>query len=267
MTAVQRYLRDKAVQTTHQAERRAFADLMYDIYEIGDQWQTRDGNFTKRLSRKAYQAYGIKLAPDDLSKIGVIARNHSKAVDMTIEVTRQLNKSSRYFANDGSCWWGSYGESRCAFKTNGGFALRSFDRSGFRDGPTGRAWVLPLRKQQRTDAGTYTSSQPRDCRGRFAHAPHKRLTPTFDTLTPDAMVVFNGYGELSGYTPARIVSHMLGWTYQKINFDATPMYINSGGYLVGPEPVVQATDELYLSVHKHSRLFETETEEGHVNVA
>jgi hypothetical protein len=26
-----------------------------------------------------------------------------------------------------------------------------------------------------------------------------RLTPTFDTLNPDAFVVFNGYGKLSGY--------------------------------------------------------------------
>ena len=91
-----------------------------------------------------------------------------------------------------------------------------------------------------------------------------QLYPTFETETPDAFVVFNGYGDLTGYAPARILSHMAGWTYARIPFSCDPMYINAGGYLVAPEDIVKKHDHLSLSVSRHSRLFDEEKELAHV---
>ena len=209
-------------------------NLAYDLHELGSEWQTSRGNYTKRLSRLAYQRYGAKLAPEVVSQVGCIASDHSKAVDYEIDVTRKLNMSAADFYHEDSCWWGSYSKSRCALKTNGGFGLRSLSGAF---SVTGRAWVMPLRKKA-----------------------NGQLTPTFETMTPDAFVVFNGYGDLSGYQPARIMAHMAGWTYSKIDFECSPMYVNSGGYLVADEETVRTVKSLYLDVDRHSYLFETERE-------
>lgn len=217
-------------------------NMAYNLDPLGDQWQTRTGNFAKRLSRLAYESHKIKLTPQILSQVGVIASDHSKQVSVQVEVTRDLNKGPEYFYNEESCWWGSYGESRCAFKTNGGFGLRTFNgRSGY---ISGRAWALPLKL------------------GRY-----EKLIPTFDTVTPAAFVLFNGYGDLSGYAAARVLAHMTGWTYRRIQFSCEPMYVNAGGYLVAPEEIAQRytdkhTDQgINLSVALHSSLFRTEQAE------
>jgi hypothetical protein len=194
---------------------------------LGCQWQTRQGNYTKRLSRHAYQNHGgLKLSQEVMSEIGTIARDHSKASAFEIDVTRDLNRPAEDFYHDGSCWWGSYSESRCALKSNGGFGLRSFQGQSV----SGRAWVMPLRKES------------------------GGLVPTLDTMTPDAFIVFNGYGDLAGYAPARIMAGMAGWTYKKISFSCDPMYINAGGYLVAPEHIIQDTSTLRLNVPQHASL-------------
>jgi hypothetical protein len=99
------------------------------------------------------------------------------------------------------------------------------------------------------------------------------LTPTFETQEPAAFVVFNGYGTLSGYTPARIMSHMAGWTYRKVKFecllgnldyDDKQMYVNNAsGYLVAPEEIAERyTDgSLNLVVDQHADLYVTEKHE------
>lgn len=216
-------------------------DLSYDLDVLGNEWQTRSGNYAKRLSGHAYKNHsGTKLTQEVLSQVGVIAREHSNAISVTIEITRQLNMSSTAFYNSGSCWWGSdsYGQSRCALKTNGGFALRTFDGYG---NVAGRAWVLPLRRDP----------------NRFSHP----LTPTFDTMAPDAFMVFNGYGDLSSWAAPRIMALMAGWTYRKTGFACSPMYINAGGYLIAPEKIATQYSErnsLDLSVSRHSHLFADE---------
>jgi len=229
LAAIRRYLRGNGLWY-----------LSDDLDAVGDTWQTRTGNFAKRLSRRAWQVHQAKLTPEVLSQVGNIARDHSNPVDVTIEVTRDLNQDASYFYHDDSCWWASsgtdYHESRCALKTNGGFGLRSFGQYG---GVSGRAWVMPLKLDK--------------------HG----LVPTFATLEADAFVVFNGYGDLSGYAPARILAHMTGWTYRKIGFTCHPMYVNLGSYLIAPEPVAeQYTDgNLDLSVNTHSSLYEQEQRE------
>lgn len=219
----------EGLDAIHRYLRFAYRQLSYDLASLGEKWQTREGNYVKRLSHMAYKNHRIKLSQDELSKIGSIARDHSNAVDVTIEITRDLNQSARYFYHEDSCYWGGYGASRCVLKTNGGFGLRSFDING---NIAGRAWVMPLK---------YVGW---------------RLTPTFDTMTPDAYIVFNGYGDL-GYTAPRLIAHLAGWTYRKIGFDCEPMYINSGGYLITSENIAAKYSDrsISLSVQQHSSLY------------
>jgi len=225
--------------------------VSHNLEELGDQWQQRDGNYTKRLSRMAYKRFGVKIPPEMLSRVGDIAREHSRPVDFTVAITRELNMNPEEFCHSDSCWWQSYGTSRCALKSNGGFALRTFGPpvitmgvEGYRY-PAGRAWVMPLRYDEQA---------------------YPAFRPTFETLTPDAFVVFNGYEELAGYNPARLLSHMVGWTYRKVAFSCDPMYVNSGGYLVAPEPLAHRyTDQsISLTVNFHSTLHQIERETANV---
>lgn len=203
---------------------------------LGREWQTSEGNLTKRLSRALYKHNGGKLTPTMLSAVGNIASEHSRGSDFHIEITRDLNMSPGDFAHEGSCWWGEYNAGRCALKTNGGFGLRTFHAEY--DDVAGRAWVMPLRV-----------------------TPTGNLIPTFDAEGADAFVVFNGYGELEGYNPARIVAHLAGMTYRKIGFSASHMWVNNdSAYLVGSEDIVQPhTDgSLRLSLEQHADLYDAE---------
>ena len=217
--------------------------LSYRLEEIGAQWQTKRGNFTKRLSRFAHIEYALKAPAELISTIGNLGRVHSTGVDFDIEVTRNLNLPREDFAHDGSCWWSEYAESRCALKTNGGFGLRSFVPGSERSDSgtvTGRAWVIPLRLVE----GTVSA-----------------LVETFDTENADAFVVFNGYGVLNNYTPSRIVAHMYGGTYRKIEFTCDAMYINDDtGYLVAPEDIAEHYTDgaLELDLADHSNLYSIE---------
>lgn len=199
-------------------------------------WQTKEGNFTKRLSKAFYKHNGAKISPDMLSTIGCIAREHSsKTSDYHIEVTRRLNMPAEEFAHEDSCWWQSYHASRCALKSNGGFGLRAWEDDDY--GVSGRAWVMPL----------------------MWNEDREILMPTFDTEAPDAFMVFNGYGNLDGYTPARILAHMAGMTYKKIeNFTCSPMYVNAGGYLVSSQDICSKVEALNLNVDQHSNLYSKE---------
>lgn len=202
---------------------------------VGPVWQQKDGNFTKRLARLAWNRHQLKIPPEILSQIGNIARAHSISIDYRLAVTRALNMHPEEFGHSGSCWWGDYTPSRCALKHNGGFGLRSFGDYGE---VAGRSWVIPLRTTN-------------------IHGT-ERLVPTFDAMHADAFIVFNGYGNLGGYSAARIVSHMTGMTYRKVGFDCDPMYINNdNGYLVAPEEIAtKYTDgHLSLNVETHSDLY------------
>jgi hypothetical protein len=93
------------------------------------------------------------------------------------------------------------------------------------------------------------------------------LVPTFDTMSPDAFVAFNGYGDLNGYTGARVMAAMAGWTYARISFECSPMYVNAGGYLIAPEEIVQTCKSLDLSVRQHANLNEMEIANAEMDTA
>lgn len=208
------------------------------VDKVGLEWQRRDGNFTKRLGRATYNLTRQAIPAHLLTEIGNIARQHTGGKDYLLAVTRDLNLSARYFGHPGSCWWQSYKASRCVLKTNGGFGLRSFA-----DGEvTGRAWVMPVKSEE------------------------PFFVPTFDAQSPDGFIVFNCYGDLSGYSAARIVAQMSGMTYRKVGLTITDVYVNidggceSFGYLVAPEAIAAPyTDSsIGLTVDRHSTLHEDE---------
>lgn len=218
------------------AERNKWWNFAPEVFRMDPNWQTREGNFTKRLSKLAHKSQGLKVAPDLLTKIGNIARENSVGSDYEVEMTRDLNLPAENFYHEDSCWWQSYSESRCALKNNGGIGMRTFNDYG---SVSGRAWVMPLRLVE-----------------------GDRLEPTFDGLAPDAFMVFNGYGDLSGYTPARLVAQMAGMTYRKVGFDANPMYVNNNnGYLVTSEEIASkypAGSHVSLTTPTHGNLYHTE---------
>lgn len=191
---------------------------------IGDQWQGKRGNYTRRLSRELYANHKVKIAPGMLSEIGNIARQHSSETSTwRIEFTRDLNRSPEDFYHDESCWWGSYYPSRCALKNWGGLGFRSFDECGY---VNGRAWVQPLDED---------------------------LIPTHDTVNASAYLIYNAYGELDGYKAARIVGHLTSRTYRRITLRSDPQYINGNfGWLVADEATVMDTADLHFTQDAHN---------------
>lgn len=194
---------------------------------IGNEWQTKRGNYTRRISSAFYREHAVKLSPALISKIGNIARQHSAtSPQFHLEVTRNLNLPAEDFYHEDSCWWQSYSASRCSLKQSGGIALRSFTDYG---AVSGRVWIQPLTAD---------------------------LTPTHHIPKATAYVVYNGYGDLDGYTPARILAHLTGMTYRKVSFRHDPQYVNgNSAYLIAPQDVCDANSTLVISTpyehHKH----------------
>jgi hypothetical protein len=185
-------------------------------------WQTKTGNFTKRIAKLALQS-GWKLQPELLTQIGNIAReNCSRDRSIKLEFTRRLNESAGYFYHANSCWWESYHRSRCALKQCGGLAIRSFHQSGRQ--LNGRAWLMPLTKE----GGQWE--------------------PTHETRS-DAYVLFNAYG--LGFTEfGRIVAGLVGYSYGKIPFACEPMFVNAGGgILIAPQSIIDDSGGINLFVN------------------
>lgn len=284
MGAISRLIRDSAPAVLHDryndgtsayndshAEASKWRDLAYTLADnVGTEWQRKDGNFTKRLSRYAHKNYAIKVTPAILTAVGNIGSQHSQGANLDVEVTRDLNQSAAEFGHEDSCWWQSYYEGRCGLKSNGGFGLRSFatvqhDRMDYQIGPwshtmgsaytavgtydsvevTGRAWVIPLKMVDGS------------------------LVETFDAEGADAFVAFNGYGVMGGYTSARVLGHLTGMTYRKVEFNLSlsdyeqnDIYVNSdAGYLIGAESVIaNYTDgSLSITLDVHSSLYRNES--------
>lgn len=201
-----------------------------DVVEsVGPEWQTKRGNLTRRLSSAWHKAGLGKVDAQTLSKIGNIARAHSSDdASWHVEMTRDLNQSADAFYHEDSCWWQSYFASRCALKQWGGIGMRSYEDVGdCSHRPDGRVWVQPLNED---------------------------LRPTHESAKAHAYVIYNGYGDLEGYIPARIVAHLAGMTYRKIRFSASPQYVNNNAaYLVAPEDVCSATEQINYYYAEHDK--------------
>ncbi len=198
--------------------------VVLDVMDaVGDQWQGKRGNFTRRLSRELHTNSGIKIQDGILSKIGNLAREHSSDTSTwAIEFTRNLNLSAGDFCHEKSCYWQSYYESRCALKNWGGLGIRMFDEDDY---PIGRAWVQPVNED---------------------------LVPTHDTINAHAYVIYNCYGELNGAKAARIIAHLTSRTYRKIEVRSDPQYINGdSGWLVANEETCRNNDDIHFTQDAH----------------
>lgn len=221
ITRIRRLLWDDTV--IHDVSMHTLDDV---LAEVGDAWQSRRGNFTRRLS-SSFHKHGVKLSPGVVSEIGNLARAHSSDVSSWyVEVTRDLNQPADEFVHDDSCWWQSYSYSRCALKNWGGLGLRSYADScspSYR--PTGRAWVQPL---------------------------DDSLQPTHNAASAFAYVVFNGYGELGGYTAPRIIGHLSSRSYRRIGLCNERQYVNNErGYLVADAATCEETSSLSFRFTEH----------------
>lgn len=243
------------------------------VRATGNEWQTSRGNYTKRLGKITHDNGYPAIPPETMTAIGNIARDHSKPISIQVAVSRQLNRPAGWFYHEGSCWWGSYNNSRCVLKTNGGFGLLSYPAKG--DSPSGRAWVLPLRYEvSPPPAPVRTRHDPDTCSScryemevRATARERRQWRPTFDTVTPDAFLIFNGYGALQGYAAPRVLAYMTGWSYKKTDISiASSMYLNSAyGYLVARQEILDSCTVVRLELENHSDLFTTENRERQAN--
>lgn len=186
-------------------------------------WQTKRGNFTRRLSKALHDAHGVKLNPGLLSKAGSTVREHAGNTNKWfVEFTRDLNQSAAAFYHEDSCWWSSEGQSLCALKNWGGLGMRTYSsEDSFRERPTGRAWVQPL---------------------------NENLQPTRDVLNAHAYIVYNGYGALEGYNAARLVAYLTSRTYKKLPVGISYQYVNSeSGYLIADQETCDKTQNVVLN--------------------
>jgi hypothetical protein len=195
---------------------RYASGVIHEVMEaIGDTWHGKKGNYTRRLSREFYSNHKIKVPEGVLTEVGNLARQHSSDTsEWAVEFTRNLNLSAEDFYHDDSCWWQSYYESRCALKSWGGLAIRSFDEH---DNVSGRAFIQPLNDE---------------------------FAPTHATINAHAFLVYNCYGDLDQAKAARIVSHLTSRTYRKIMVNSDPQYINGDmGWLVADEQTCVSAGE------------------------
>ena len=207
----------------------AYEDVASAITALDPRWQTERGNYTRRLSAELYRRHATKLPPGVLADVGNAARRHTTAsTTWLVELTRDLNQPPDAFYNEGSCWWGDSATSRCALKSWGGLALRSYAHPDHpAHCPSGRAWVQPL------DAD---------------------LTPTHDTTGAAAYLVYNGYGQLAGYAAARLVAHLTSRTYRKVSCQLSYQFVNGNtAYLVADQQTCERVDRVDIRLDPHDR--------------
>lgn len=98
------------------------------------------GRVSRRISKHAFQEYGVQLSPNKLAEIGNIYNEHylSEAT-YHVDFTRNLYWQRGEFGDDRSCFWTDKLPSRLQLERSGGMAFRFYDESGK---GYGRAWVL-----------------------------------------------------------------------------------------------------------------------------
>ncbi|MHB8995769.1 MAG: hypothetical protein ACYC63_11000 [Armatimonadota bacterium] len=209
--------------------RTAIENLLRDTFGLSTpdsepdfwQWKTTRGTFPKRLA-KWLKSHGLKPENDFLGTIGSMAGLSVTETDTyTFDFDDYLDWQAGDFGDEGSCFWSCNAAAREMLRRNGAFALRFYDDDGY---GIARSWVAPY----------YDGS----------------------------FVVFNGYNHNSGgyrdfhaapshglttLAQARILSHILGGTYKKVELENRgqingTLWINSGcGYVVGSIDAVADT--------------------------
>ncbi len=112
MLLISRLIRDHSQYCeTIDLARSKWWDVSYAVFGMDTRWQTKEGNFTKRLSKLAHKSQGLKFPPELLTMVGNVARDNSQGTGIDVELTRDLNLPAEDFYHAESCWWQSYAES------------------------------------------------------------------------------------------------------------------------------------------------------------
>jgi hypothetical protein len=214
--------------------------LLQELFDgtIDATWQTKEGNFPKRVAKALYVERQIKLTDMLMTEIGNLAKQYTSIEAVhRIGFTRDLNQGREQFVNGDSCWWTDYWYSRCSHKQMGGIGVRTFNAY---DEPQTRAWLLPM-EMVKTDR--YGDPNPRGTR--TAWLRHLEIPAP-------AYVLFNAY-EMEALPYGRLIAQMTGKSYRKIRFVMDRAYVNtnndgnSTGILIAEQSVCSETTEVYIN--------------------
>lgn len=217
---------------------------------LAREWQTKEGNFPKRLAKHLLVEHSFKLVEDFMADIGAVAKRHAGAPGTHfLSITRNLNLRASDFLHEGSCWWGSESSSRCEFKAWNGFGLRTWSTPEDDGHPVSRAWLVPLNiSTQVARVDRYN----REKAGGHADRDNNQDTLYFSAthvLPADAYVLFNAYGPIEQLPYARMIAGMVGKSYRKIHLGAE-MYINAGGVLIAEQSICDSVQSVYLNTRR-----------------
>lgn len=170
----------------HQAIWELFAEEKKEHCQTEVQWLLKKGgNLTKRLSSFLYKRFNAKLDSDLMGKIGELARRHCpKSFDFAVDIVKGkgVHWKDGEFSDGGSCYWGCRTMTRMQFASQHNvFALRHYnyanytDKNDKRTNGIGRCWII---------------------------------------VQDDTAFIFNNYGPVSLLTNARLLSSLMGGTYQ-----------------------------------------------------
>lgn len=197
-----------------------------DIENLGNlEWvvtrhEYATGTFPKRLSKWLHKEYGQSFTPEQLARIGTLAREHTSAERHTYfyDITDTIDWDDGDFGDSGSCYWGSNRGARAMLDENHCLALRFFkDAEG--DEGIGRCWL-------------YRNSM-------FWIIWNAYFNNTHD------YGAHNSCAGLQLVGMARLLATEFGLSYKRIALENGGMtggllWINNGaGYMIGPDEVIQ----------------------------
>jgi hypothetical protein len=226
-------IRDKIYEVTSNKKLRSHGVYIPELVDgtIDGTWQTKEGNFPKRVAKLLLVERQMKLTDELMAEIGNIAKAYTgKQAVHRVGFTRDLNQPREEFCNDDSCWWTDYWYSRCRLKQMHGMAVRTFDEDG---DPISRAWLAPVKIKPMLDRyGDPISGQ-------------KVLEPV-EALPADGYVLFNAYG-MEALPFARLIAQMTGKSYRKIALTIDGAYVNNNhGVLIAEQSDCAQISEWYL---------------------
>lgn len=206
-------------------------------------WMTREGAFTKRVSKFYYQTYSIKSPQGFIQELGNIARTHSlDGVTYRFEFVDTFDWEAGEFGDSRSCFWGSNYMALDMLRDNRALAVRFYGEAG---SGCARAWVAVLGEALYVVFNGYGfAGNPTLVIARVLalhlSLSYKRIALTNNRTASGTLWINGGIGYLVG-SPERIASqerHDLGW-------DELVLCFNCGEVIDASDTYTGADDNLY----------------------
>jgi len=181
---------------------------------IGTDWTVTGkhpyvGTMPKRIAKWFYKVRAYNLSEDMISEIGNIGSRYlDKKSEFDIDFTQTFEWKDGDFGDSGSCFWGGRSTAKDMLVKAGAYAMRFYDTDSGRG--IGRSWLMPIENNS-------------------------------------AYMLFNSYGPYQIWTLARLLSHITGMPYKKVQLSnrgdcCGVLYINSNmGMMLGSEELLDKT--------------------------